>query len=164
MPDRPLAHRHRVALADPRDHPQVRADVVHGGARSVVLGNPARPCSTSTGLHGDSWISQVVQVPNTAAPQLEVWYHIFTWDHNSQLNDLFDRFEIWLNSTRVHRDANVFANPGCSGPPTDLGWKRFTYDLSAYRGQRVMLKLSNIVWPDEAYNTWTFVDDVMVAP
>ena len=45
-----------------------------------------------------------------------------------------------------------------------LGWKRFTYNLSAYRGQQVTLKLSNVVWPDEAYNTWTYVDDIAIQP
>lgn len=26
-----------------------------------------------------------------------------------------------------------------------------------------MLKLSNVVWPDEAYNTWTYVDDIAIS-
>jgi hypothetical protein len=145
--------------------PQVRMDVVRSGARSVALGNPDEACSSSTGpRRGDSWLSQVIRVPNTNAPQLEVWYRIFTWDSNSQLSDSFDRFEIWLNSTRIHRDANRDGVYGCGRPATDLGWRRFTYDLSAYRGQQVTLKLSNVVWPDEAFNTWTYVDDVQIAP
>jgi hypothetical protein len=140
-------------------------DVVRSGARSVALGNPDEACSSSTGpRRGDSWLSQVIRVPNTNAPQLEVWYRIFTWDSNSQLSDSFDRFEIWLNSTRIHRDANRDGVYGCGRPATDLGWRRFTYDLSAYRGQQVTLKLSNVVWPDEAFNTWTYVDDVQIAP
>jgi hypothetical protein len=145
--------------------PQARTDVVRSGARSVALGNPDETCSSSTGpRRGDSWLSQIIRVPNTNAPQLEVWYRIFTWDSNSQLSDNFDRFEIWLNNTRIHRDANRDGVYGCGRPATDLGWRRSTYDLSAYRGQQVTLKLSNVVWPDEAYNTWTYVDDVQIAP
>lgn len=145
--------------------PQVRTDIVRSGVRSVVLGNPGEACTNSTNpRRGDSWVSQVINVPNTNAPQLTVWYRIFTWDSNNQLNDNFDRFEIWLNNSRIHRDANRDGNYGCNRPPTDLGWRRFTYDLSAYRGQQVTLNLSNVIWPDEAYNTWTYVDDIALAP
>ena len=145
--------------------PQVRTNVVHSGVRSVVLGNPDEACTSSINQRrGDSWVSQNIRVPNTNAPQLTVWYRIFTWDRNLQLSDEFDRFEIWLNNSRVHRDANRSNDYGCNRPPTDLGWQRYTYNLSAYRGQQVTLKLSNIVWPDEAYNTWTYVDDIAVVP
>ncbi len=145
--------------------PQVRTDVVRSGSRSAVLGNPDEACTNSTNQRrGDSWISQVFYVPNTNAPQLTVWYRLFSWDSNTELNDAFDRFDIWLNNSHIHRDANRDGNYGCGRPPTDLGWKRFTYNLSAYRGQQVTLKLSNVVWPDEAYNTWTYVDDIAIQP
>jgi Leucine-rich repeat (LRR) protein len=145
--------------------PQARSDVVLSGARAAVLGNPDETCSLGNSpRRGDSWISQVIEVPNTAAPRLELWYHIFTWDLNSRLSDEFDRFEVWVNNNRIHRDANGDGVYGCGRPPTDLGWRRFSYDLSAYRGQQITVKLSNVVWPDEAYNTWTYVDDVQVVP
>lgn len=143
--------------------PSVRSNIVHGGRRSLVLGNPDEQCTTNTNpRRGDSWATQMVWVPSSGTPKLTVWYRLLTWDSNPGLSEMFDRFEIRLNGSVVHRAANQSGAYGCNGPPVDLGWKRFTLDLSPYRGQWVWVMVTNIVWPDEAYNTWTYVDDIFV--
>ncbi|MER2598111.1 MAG: hypothetical protein ABTQ73_01150, partial [Caldilineales bacterium] len=144
----------------------VLSTIVHGDSRAAVLGNPNHPCIGASGgnRNGDSWISQSIRVPNTSAPQLTVWYRIFTWDRNANNNDDVDRFEIWINNQELFQTANITGNYGCAFPVNDLGWRDFVYDLSAYRGQQITLKLTNVVWPDEAYNTWTFVDDIIIIP
>lgn len=143
--------------------PRISTQVVHSGVRSAVLGDPAEPCTASTApRRGDSWASQRIRVPNTGTPQLTLWYRILTWDRNLPLDDRFDRFEVWIDDQLVLRDANRSDAYGCNRPPIDLGWKMFSMDLSPYRGQWVTLNLTNIVWPDEAYNTWTYIDDIAI--
>lgn len=144
-------------------NPQIRTNIVHGGVRSAVLGNPDEQCTNSTNQrNGDSWLAQYVRVPSSGNPELIVWYRLYTWDRNQNLTDQFDRFEVWVNGNLELRDANRTAVYGCGRPPLDLGWKQFRLDLSAYRGQWISFALVNVVWPDEAYNTWTYVDDVFV--
>lgn len=144
-------------------NPQIRSNIVHSGARSAVLGNPDEPCTNSTNpRRGDSWVGQSVRVPSTGTPELVVWYRLYTWDRNQDLTDQFDRFEVWVNGNLELRDANRTVVYGCGSPALDLGWKRFRLDLSAYRGQWISFALVNVVWPDEAYNTWTYVDDVSI--
>jgi len=42
----------------------------------------------------------------------------------------------------------------------DLGWRDGSVDLRPYAGQIVKACLANVTRVDEAYNTWTIVDDV----
>ena len=50
---------------------------------------------------------------------------------------------------------------GCAASPYDTDWQQFTYDLSAYQGQTIEIRLVNHT-SDQWYNTWTYVDDVSV--
>ena len=129
------------------------------GAWAALLGNPGAACDQSP--VGQSWIEQDVTVSSAGAPSLSVWYRICTYDRNRDLLDDFDRLDIVINGARVHRDMNRTLDYGCTGPYNDLGWKHSTVDLSAYRGQRVTLRLV-LYTTDRYYNTWVYVDDVEV--
>jgi len=138
---------------------RVVSDVVHQGRYAVLLGDrDAGPCSAPT---GQGWIEQEFDVPATGNPRLSLWYRLRTYDRNRDLVDTFDSFDVLLNGQRVLRDANRTLNPSCSGQAHDLGWKEFVHDLSPYRGQRVRLRLL-LRSTDQHYNTWVYVDDVVL--
>ena len=141
--------------------PKVVTSMRHNGTYAAVLGQENAPCETGKGgLVGQSWIYQDVEVPNTSSPQLSLYYRILTYDKINA--DKYDRFEIYIGGTLLGR----FGNTGQHGCPDikDLNWQQFTYDLSAYRGQTIQLKLVNITHPDDWFSTWTYVDDVNVTP
>ncbi|MFP4394502.1 MAG: hypothetical protein ACLFTI_04480 [Anaerolineales bacterium] len=141
--------------------PQAVTSRRHSGSYAAVLGQENAPCETGKGgLVGQSWIYQDIEVPNSSSPQLSLYYRIFTYD---KLNaDEYDRFEVFIGGTLLGR----FGNTGQQGCPDvkDLNWQQFTYDLSAYRGQTIRLRLVNITHPDDWFGTWTYVDDVSVTP
>jgi hypothetical protein len=143
-------------------NPRVVTSRSHSGSYAAVLGQENAPCQAGQGgLVGQSWIYQDVTVPASGSPQLTLYYRIFTYDKLSGAD--LDRFEVYVNGTRLGRFGNTSGNYGCSNPINDLGWRSFTYDLSAYHSQTIRLKLVNITYPDDWYGTWTYVDDVAVA-
>jgi len=138
----------------------VTASISQSGDYSALLGDPDRPCDQA--LIGTAWLSQSIAVPPTGEPRLSFWYRIMTYD--AVWEDLFDRFEVYLNGNMILRDGSTGPDYGCDKPVNDLGWREFSYDLGGYRGQTIQLKLENISWPDRWYNTWTYVDDVSLTP
>jgi hypothetical protein len=89
-----------------------------------------------------------------------LYYRILTYD---KLNaDKFDRFEVYIDGTLLGRFGDTRSDHGCSQPLSDLGWEQFTYDLQAYRGRTIRLRLINVAYPDDWFGTWTYVDDVVV--
>ena len=136
---------------------RVVGDVVHLGRVAALLGNPeAGPCSARV---GQAWIEQEFNVPSAGSPKLSLWYRLRTYDRNRDLVDTIDYFDVLLNGQRVHRDANRTLTNKCDGDPHDLGWKEFVYDLDAYRGQRVRVRLL-LASTDQWWNTWVYLDDV----
>jgi hypothetical protein len=141
--------------------PRVVTSHRHSGGYAAVLGQENAPCEHGQGgLVGQSWIYQDVTVPDSGSPQLTFYYRILTYDKLSA--DEFDRFEVTIDGTLLGRFGNTSPNYQCSNPINDLGWQPFTYDLSAYRGQTIRLRLVNITYPDDWFGTWTYVDDVTV--
>jgi hypothetical protein len=133
----------------------------HGGQYGAVLGQENAPCETGKGGRaGRSWIYQDIEVPGTGSAQLVLYYRILTYD---KLNaDKFDRFEVYIDGTLLGRFGDTRSDHGCSQPLSDLGWEQFTYDLQAYRGRTIRLRLINVAYPDDWFGTWTYVDDVVV--
>jgi hypothetical protein len=127
-----------------------------------VVGQENAPCEPGQGgLAGRSWLYQDISIPGSGSPQLSLYYRVLTYD---QLNaDKYDRFEIYLNGTLVGRFGDT-EHYGCDMPITDLGWRRFSYDLTPYRGKEVRLRLINVAETDDWFGTWTYVDDVVVTP
>lgn len=148
----------------PAPRPAVVTSRVRSGSRTVVLGEENAPCEQELGVDGfrlSSWIYQDIEVPSSGPAELSLYYRIFTYDKWS--GDKFDRFEVYLDGTRVANLGNTSSNYGCSDPINDLGWREFAYDMSAYSGQTVRLKLANVTNPEKTYATWTYVDDVSVS-
>jgi hypothetical protein len=149
----------------PAPRPEVVTSEVHGGSRAAVLGDENAPCEAETGVDGyrlSSWIYQDVSVPNTETAQLSFYYRMLTYDKWSAFK--FDRLEVYLDGTLIGNLGNTASNYGCGSLINDLGWRQFAYDLSAYRGRTVRLKIVNVTDPDKTYSTWTYVDDVEVRP
>lgn len=141
--------------------PQIVTTRRHGGQYAAVLGQENAPCESGKGGQaGRSWIYQDIEVPGSGAAQLVMYYRILTYD---KLNaDKYDRFEVYVDGTLLGRFGDTSPDYGCSQPISDLGWEQFTYDLQAYRGRTIRLRLVNVAYPDDWFGTWTYVDDIDV--
>jgi uncharacterized repeat protein (TIGR01451 family) len=132
------------------------------GSFSALLGNPALHCND---VPVDSaWVTQTVLIPNTNDAKLSFWYRIFTQDRNAA----FDRFEVYVNDTRVFLKAKDSGRYGCDleEKDMDLGWQLKTINLRNYfnpdeiKGQLVTIRFENRNYPDHWFNTYTYLDDV----
>ncbi len=132
---------------------------VHLGGGAAVLGWMTAPCRSDP--HGDSSLSQDVPVPSSGAPTLSLWYRILSYDR--LVGDKYDWFGVYINGALVWYTGRISSTPvaSCAPTPADTGWQQFVYDLSAYAGQTVQLRLVNHT-SNDWYNTWTYVDDVSV--
>jgi len=150
------------------------------GQRTLLLGNPALGLvhGDSTALPpGSAWVEQMVSVPATAAPRLTFQYRLFTCDRSCigggegrTCQKPSDNLVVSIKGQPVLR----FGYEGAwSAPPPlqDLGWRQGMVDLTPWRGQAVSVRFA--VWNDEfnygrqskgSYNTWVYVDDVVVNP
>jgi hypothetical protein len=145
--------------------PQVVTSRRNSGSYAAVIGQENAPCRTGQGgLAGRSWIQQSIWVPTSGSPQLSLYYRILSYDKFNASK--YDRFEVYINGTLLHRSGNTnprnWGEGRCDHSVDDLGWQQLTYDLGAYRGRIVQLKLVNITHPDDWYGTWTYIDDVEV--
>ena len=148
----------------------VGTDQPYAGTYSVLLGNPSYPYDAVP--EGSAWISQTFQVPNSGTPVLSFWYHIFTYDiiTSSVHGCCFDYLDVVLEdasgNTLEHVLRDGFNGTWEDGVLQDLGWRNFTFDLSAYRGQTVRIRFANFntggPTNDPTYNTYTYLDDIAV--
>ncbi len=160
----------------------VRTGLSYNGNTSLVayLGDPDE---YGTNEHpgkvpiGAAEIWQVLRVPDQnqmTHPYLSLWYHMITWDVRYAYSH--HRWQDTFEVTILTPEGKQLAKPLIDGyrghnPPVagvdygvehDLGWKHFTYDLTPYAGQMIMVRLANWNRWDNLYNTWTIVDDVQV--
>jgi len=150
------------------------------GQRTLLLGNPALGpvFGDSTALPpGSAWVEQRVSVPVTGAPRLTFQHRLFTYDRSClgggegrTCQKPSDNLVVSINDKPVSR---LGYEGAWSGPPPlqDLGWQPGTIDLTPWRGQVVTVRFA--VWNDEfnygkqstgSYNTWGYVDEVVVSP
>jgi hypothetical protein len=139
--------------------PAVVSSPAHGGARAAVLGYSNAPCRSEP--HGDSSLSQSIQVPSSGSPRLSLYYRIMTYDR--LVGDKWDWFAVYINGTLLLQTGRISSTviDHCAPSPYDTGWQQFTSDLSGYKGQTIVIRLVNHT-SDQDFNTWTYVDDVSV--
>jgi hypothetical protein len=142
---------------------------------------------------GRAMLWRSILVPSLGNPRLTIDYRIFTHDlvYSTNLSKYYDTFEIYVNAVppaagdlnQANRDAlcryggtwdtttdglafcdGKPSDPTKTQPPSDLGWRRVTLDLSNYLGQTIDLYLANYNRQDNWFNTWTYVDNVTVVP
>jgi hypothetical protein len=126
------------------------------GRYCASLGTPA-PCISQTAAA--AWMYQEFIVPNvTGTVSITFTYRIFT-------NDVLDwaSFHAELRApngtllARILRDGYRSQTAVCGN---DLGWKTFSYNLEAYKGQTVRLYFESKNEWDGGLGIWTYVDDV----
>jgi len=124
----------------------------------VVLGDPRYKCEDGVPV-GEAWIKQSFQVPQTISPTLSLRYRVFSYDVVSA-----DFFEVVINGKPGGRFGNTeWHQSSCDGAAWDSGWQGREFDLSLYRGEMIEVYLRNVNrQPDKWWNTWTYVDDVVV--
>jgi hypothetical protein len=120
---------------------------------------------TEQGL-GEAWAHQTLYVdPAWQHPQLSFSYKMF-------VNDILDYSDFFVavqdgvglnHLANILRDGYRPCTPGVApAPGTDLGWRRASYDLSAFKGQHIRIVFSNRnLWP-QSWGIWSLVDDVRV--
>jgi len=126
------------------------------GRYCASLGTPA-PCISQTAAA--AWMYQEFIVPNvTGTVSITFAYRIFT-------NDILDwaSFHAELRAPNdailvyILRDGYKSSSSPCGN---DLGWKTFSYNLEAYKGQTVRLYLESKNEWHGGLGIWTYVDDV----
>jgi hypothetical protein len=133
-------------------------ELPYEGHYCIQLGEPV-PCISQT-TASSAWIYQDFVVPNVPGTvSISFAYRIIT-------NDIYDwaSFHAELRApngallTRILRDG--YKSP--SSPPcgNDLGWKTFSYNLEAYKGQTVHLYLESKNEWDGGLGIWTYVDAI----
>jgi len=141
------------------------------GQFAAVLGDPASGDGRPGGRpvpSGSAWIEQTVAVPNTAAPLLQFGYRLVTYDVAADdLGRARDAFRVEIDGQEAFQDGN--RDTTVPGARYAIGWRNAQVDLSPWRGRTVVLRLANWNGRDpaagaEAYNTWTYVDAVMILP
>ncbi len=133
----------------------------HGGSRAALLGDPNYACA---GVPlGKAWIRASLEVPDSPTASLTFWYRTFTYDANPDLTDEFDSFDVLVDGNLSLRYANQINILSCD-ILRDSGWQQQTIDLSTYRGQTITIEFQNHNRFDGNYNTWTYIDDIVLAP
>ena len=120
----------------------------------------------SSPSQGQSWAYQTLYIdPAWVRPVLTFQYNMFVND-TIDYSDFFVEIQdgVGLNHLATAlRDGYQPCIPGTAPTRgTNLGWRKKSYDLSAYKGQYIRLIFSNRnLWPD-SLSIWTYVDDVRV--
>jgi hypothetical protein len=130
----------------------------------ALLGNPAWPCNSVPIDFGS--LLQTVTIPQPGVGQtvkLRFRYRIFSNDRNLSMDEMLDKFEVFVDDVRRYQDANQGSFNFCNVPPFDLGWKtgEFTFTSGEIGKQvTIMFKVSNRT--DKFYNMYVYLDDVQL--
>jgi hypothetical protein len=159
------------------------------GSKMARLGVPDICNTANPDTPGDhsAAITQSIPIPNVpGTPVITFRYRIYTYDHVTWTdgNTLGDSFDVYVNGQLALRDNYENypeRSPGCSGEPQDSGWltpgnpwfgneesslgeshpEMFTLS-DDLKGQTVEIRFELWARVDGYYNTWAYVDDVLV--
>ncbi len=134
---------------------------VYEGTYAARLGSPSYACTSGVPV-GSAWLEKTISIPDEWVSTLRIYYRI--WSEDKLDGDLYDRFQILMNGTRLMADGNQTGIFDCTNPPQSAGWEYFDIDVLAYRGLDITLRLENLSTPDGWYNTWTYVDAIKFLP
>ena len=138
----------------------VQSESVFEGNYAALLGSPSYPCRGQVPI-GEAWMSQIFSVPFCPKPRVAFQYRIFTNDVFHW--DTYDSFDVYINDLLVLRTGNVdWDQADCDLEPWTFGWQEFHYHLNGRGGQAIRLSLHNVSRGDHWYNTWTYVDQLVL--
>ena len=113
--------------------PQAQNIEVYSGSCAAYMGDGAG--GLHNGITNTASIQQIVYIPSCAVnPKLSLYYQVDGID-GDYCNE-FDNMKLYINGTEIL----------CVWEDTD-GWQSFQYDLSAYIGTSIILKIS--AWTDD---------------
>jgi tetratricopeptide (TPR) repeat protein len=139
-----------------------------GGNCVALLGDLDYSCVEGVPI-GEARICQTFKVPPNGVPKLSFRYRVRSFDILDSVKG-GDSFKVYIKQSDA--DEKMILQVGntdwnesdCNGDPWDSGWESFSYSINAYKGQNVTLCFHNLNEKDNSWNTWTYVDDVMVIP
>jgi len=144
------------------------------GTASALLGKPTLPClSDELPPNPDNYagIDQQIALPYATKITLSFSYIIYSQDYSG--SGEYDRFEVIIDNQFIWGDGNAHNVLGCGwyrvpGPynPRPLDptgqWAKATIDISSYAGQTINLSFRNYLRYDQWFNTYTFLDNVLI--
>ncbi|HID86490.1 MAG TPA: hypothetical protein EYP55_03815, partial [Anaerolineae bacterium] len=138
---------------------------------SIAEVSPDPPCDVSPAVRlgipvpqeeqpkSSAWISQTITIPlQMQSPLLTFCYDIFT-------NDILHWSSFHVQLCGDPGGCIEILRDGCEFEPGDtieLGWRRFAYDLTPYRGHVITLRFESRNEWDGAWGIWTFVDGIRI--
>ncbi len=141
----------------------VASDPSNAGNPVALLGNLRYACWNGVPI-GYAGISRRFYVPSAPVGQsvyLRFRYRIYSNDRNTELNDAYDAFEVYVDDVLRFRDANQVEFDACNVQPYDLGWRNAYIDLGA-GGSEMILALEVYNRYDRFYNTYVYIDDIRI--
>jgi hypothetical protein len=136
----------------------------NGGSYAALLGSPGYGCGDSPTVPiGQASLQAYVRVPASGTPYLRFNYRVRSYDtvRNSS-GEWWDRLEVRVNSDVLQRYGDPDpGNLNCANL-YDSGWNGAEFNLSAYKGQTVVLTFFNENHGDRYWNTYSYLDNIRV--
>jgi hypothetical protein len=138
------------------------------GGGAALLGSPNFDSQCYNVPIGPGYIAQTMTVPNLPNPTLTFEYRIVTQDWTGSTSPpIYDWLGVYANQLDDAHHLVYLGNPtqgnsSCAAP-LDMGWQRSVQlSLSQYQGQQITLYFAVFNGSDPYYNTYAYVDDIVI--
>jgi hypothetical protein len=136
----------------------------NGGSYAALLGNPGYGCGDSPNIPiGQASLQAYAQVPASGTPYLRFSYRVRSYDTvRDSSGEWWDRLEVRVNNDVLARYGDPDPGNLNCGSLFDSGWQAVEFNLSAYKGQTVVLTFFNENHGDHYWNTYSYLDNIRI--
>lgn len=141
----------------------------NGGTYAALLGSPSYGCFDSGPAYipiGQASMKAYANVPDSGTPFLRFHYRVLSYDTVKVGQEWWDRLEVQVNGTPLARYGDP--DPGSPQDPFkcsklyDSQWLSAEFNLSAYKGQTILLTFFNENHKDGYWNTYSYLDNIRI--
>jgi hypothetical protein len=136
----------------------------NGGSYAALLGSPGYGCGDSPTVPlGQVSLQAYARVPASGTPYLRFDYRVLSYDTvRDSSGEWWDRLEVRVNSDVLERYGDPDPGNLSCGNLYDSDWLGAEFDLSAYKGQTVVLTFFNENHADHYWNTYSYLDNIRI--
>ena len=135
-----------------------------GGSHAARLGSPSYGCGEDPVVPvGRATIQAYAAVPSSGTPYLRFDYRVYSYDTvRSSAGEWWDRLEVQVNGTPLARYGDPDPGNLSCGNRYDSGWQQGEFNLSAYKGQTILLTFFVENHYDGYWNTYAYLDNIRI--